>query len=112
MHNEETHKNTTGHQKANHINSLPINNSDHISQYTLVNRPALKKMAEEPQECTHHEEIPSIQINNTQKLTYNVKFRNIEARALFDSGAMLTLSLLLILWYFNLVLFCMDGVLI
>ena len=90
MHNEETHENTTGHQRSNHINSLPINNSDHIGQHTSVNRPALKKITAEPQKHTCHEKILSIQINDTQKSTYNAKVGNTEAMALFDSGMMLS----------------------
>ena len=37
-----------------------------------------------------HEEILSIQINNTQKSTYNAKVGNTKSTALFDSGAMVS----------------------
>ena len=67
------HKNTNGHQRATHINSTQINDTDHNGQHTQFNRPPLKKMTEEPQEHTRHEEILSIQINDTQKLTYNAR---------------------------------------
>ena len=109
----------TGHQRANTTNSKLSNKLDHNSQQTLVNRPTPNnttnpklsnkpdrngqqtsvnrptpnKLTEEPQEHIHHKEILSVQINDTQKSTYNAKVSNTEATALFDSGMMLSLAL-------------------
>ena len=67
-----------------------FNKPDHNGHHTSVNRPTPKKSTEEPHECTHHEEILSIQINDMQKSMYNAKVSSTDATALFDSGAMLS----------------------
>ena len=89
-HNTVKYKNTNGHQRVTHINSIQTYDTDHNGQHTQVNRLSLKKTTEKPQDCTCHEEILSIQINDTQKLTYNAKVSNTEATVLFDSGTMLS----------------------
>ena len=63
---------------------------DHKGQHNLVTRLVQTKLTEEPQEHKCHEEILSVQIDDTQKSTYNAKVSNTEATALFDSGAMLS----------------------
>ena len=59
---------------------MQINNTDPNGQLTQVDRPPLKKMTEKPQEHTHHKEILSIQINDTQKSTYNAKVGSTKAK--------------------------------
>ena len=78
--------NFKGHKKANVTNSKLSSKPNCIGQHTLVDRPTLMEPTEEPQEHTHHEEILSVQTDNTQKSTYNAKVSNTEATALFDSG--------------------------
>ena len=67
-----------------------LTKNDHKGQHNSVSRPAQIKQTEEPQEHKHHEEILSIQIDDTQKSTYNAKIGSTEATALFDSGATLS----------------------
>ena len=90
MHSNPKQGNEDGHQRATHTNLTLIDYTDHNGQHDQVNRPPQKKMTEKPQEHTHHEEILSIQINNTHKSTYNAKVANTEATALFNSGAVLS----------------------
>ena len=82
MVNRPTPKNTT----TSKLSSKP----DLNDQQTSINRPTPNKPADEPQEHICHKEILSVQINNTQKSTYNAKVGNTETTALFDSGAMLS----------------------
>ena len=90
MQNEKNHATITGHQRANTTNSKLLNKPDCKSQQTSVNRPTPKKPTGEPQEHICHEEILSVQINDTQKSTYNAKVSNTEVTAPFDSGTMLS----------------------
>ena len=63
---------------------------DRKGQHTLVTRLTQVKQTEEPQEHKCHKVILSVQIDDTQKSTYNAKVGNTEATALFDSGATLS----------------------
>ena len=89
-HQRANTSNIPSQKKANKTNSKPFNKIDHKGQHTLVTRPAQVKLTEEPQEHKHHEQILSVQINDTQKPTYNAKVSNMEATALFLSGATLS----------------------
>ena len=109
MEGEENHSPHTGHQRANttHIssqskankvnhklpnkaNSKHLNKKDYKGQHNSVSRSAQIKQTEEPQEHKRHKKILSVQINDTQKSTYNAKIGSTEATALFDSGATLS----------------------
>ena len=98
-----------GHQRAKNINNASQskatrtkqkspngaktkqkNTKDHEGQPELVTRPKLSEKTEESQEQKSHEEILSVHIDDTQKSTYTAKVGSTEARALFDSGALLS----------------------
>ena len=78
------------HKPPNRANSKYSDTKDHKGQHNLVSRPAWTE-----QKC--HEEILSVDINDTLKSTYNAKVSSTEATALFDSGA--TLSCILKCFY-------------
>ena len=82
--------NVKDHNKANTKNSKLSNKTDRKGQHTSVTRPLPMKLTEKPQEQKCHEDILSVQIDNTQKSTYNTKVGITEATALFDSGTMLS----------------------
>ena len=82
--------NKVTHKPPNGTNSKYFNKKDHKGQHNLVSRPAQTEKTEEPQEHKCHEEILSVHIDDTQKSMYNAKVGDMEATALFDSGAILS----------------------
>ena len=87
--------NSSSQNTVNKITHKPpkranTNTMDHKGQHNLVSRPEQTEKTEEPQEQKCHEEILSVHIDDTQKSTYNAKVGSTEARALFDSSAMLS----------------------
>ena len=67
-----------------------MDTNDHKGQPNSVNRPTGTEKTQEPQEQKCHEEILSVHIDETQKSTYNAKVGSTEAKALFDSSAILS----------------------
>ena len=80
----------TVHKSPNGANSKHRDTKYHKGQPNLVSRPTWTEKTEEPQEQKCHEVILSVNIDDTQKSTYNAKVSSMEATALFDSGAMLS----------------------
>ena len=80
--------NFKGHNKTNMTNSKLFNKTKCKGQHTAVTRLRPTKLTEEPQEYKCHNQILSVEIDDTQKSTYNAKDCNTEVTALFDSGAM------------------------
>ena len=63
-------------------NGANTNTMDHKGQNNLVSRPERTEKTEEPQEQKHHEEILSVQIDDTHKSSDNAKVSSTEATAL------------------------------
>ena len=82
--------NFKGHKKTNMTNSKLSNKTNCKGQHTAVTRLTPTKLTEEPQEYKCHNQILSVEIDDTQKSTYNTKDGNTEVTALFDSGATLS----------------------
>ena len=83
-HQRANTSNVTIHNKADKTNSKLSNKMDYKGQHISVTRPALIKLTEEPQEHKCHEDILSVQIDDTQKSMYNTKVGNTEATALLN----------------------------
>ena len=75
--------NGVNHIISNKSNAKDSNEKDHNGQHKSVNRPAQIKQTEELQEHKCHEEILSVDIDDTQKSTYNAKVSIMEATVLF-----------------------------
>ena len=80
----------TIHKSPNGAKTKQKNTEDHEGQPESVTRPKLSEKTEEPQEQQSHEEILSVQIDDTQKSTNTAKVDSTEATALFDSGTSLS----------------------
>ena len=80
----------TTHKPLNRAKTKHMNTKDHKGQPNLVDRPTQTEKTGEPQEQKCQEEILSVHIDDMQKSTYNAKVSSTEAKALFDSGAMLS----------------------
>ena len=91
MHSSSQNKaSETNHKLSNKANSKHSNEKHHKDHHKSVTRPAQMKQTEEYQEHKCHEEILSVQVDDTQKSMYNAKVSNMEATTLFNSGATLS----------------------
>ena len=80
----------TIHKPPNGAKTKLKDTKDHKGQPNLVVRPKWTEKTEEPLEQKHHKEILSVNIDDTQKSTYNAKVGSTKATALFDSSATLS----------------------